>query len=244
MRQIIKTSGLAVLTLLTQLNFAHASLDLNGSFGFAQGRRGTPVVYSPPNFLALTTSVTLSSVNVLGQVDPTYLGKANDFATGEKASLDAVDYVFFSPSPFTIPVPAGPGGSPTPFVNPTPMFVFGGDSASNSNFQFSSNSLTVSRNGTTDSLSLTIFGALQDTTHTFNEVSAKLSITFGQSGGPTGPVSYSGTFAATAAYVPPNPSPDIVIASFSNPEPATILAALVGVVPFLVAAARRRAAIH
>jgi PEP-CTERM motif len=193
----------------------------NGSFGF--NSTGGLVTYSPGSGSLLnaktvsipTPSAGPGSCGVAGfvceqitSIAPTYLGLQNDFATGGNTPLNINDDVRFTSYTFDLTFAT------------LPTFFFTLQNSSRFTFTATSASSSTATLGNSDFLNVGYTGTFTDSLGFYSPATASLSLSFNQTGGSTGNVTYSGTFAT-----PPAPTT-------GAPEPASMVlfgSALVGI---------------
>jgi hypothetical protein len=231
MKSIKITTVFAVLALMLMCSIPGQAIPItaNGSFGF--NATGGSVTYIPasPGLLINATSVSIPIPNLVGNpgncgtgtnicesvntIPNTYLGMQNDFASGGHTPLAVNQDVSFTGAgayTFDLGFLVLPTFVFTFQVVPSDRFTFVATSGSKSTAVLPPN---------TDFLNVTYLGTFSDSAGTYNSAPASLSLAFTQTGGSTGTVNFSGTFAT-----PPQPQGGV-------PEPATMAlmgSALVG----------------
>jgi hypothetical protein len=192
------------------LNSTCYALTANGSFGFSS--IGGLITYVPGGGLMINaSSITIPipnattncgiSGNICEQITsiaPTYLGVQNDFAAGGHTPLNVADSITFNSYTFDLSFGA------------LPTFNFTVQDGSRFRFVATSGSKQSSTIGGSDFLNVAYLGTFHDTLGLYVDAAASLSLTFTQTGGSTGPVTYAGSFAS-----PPMASPGV-------PEPETL----------------------
>jgi len=173
----------------------------NATFAFTGG--GSTITYiSGDGDLLDATQITLPVSNFVQDAQASYLGFPNDFTAGQLTPMLFLQGVSFSS------LVLNTNGS----LAPTMSF----SSAWGNEFMFTPTSIVVARtiNGGQHIVDIYYAGTFTDTTSTYytSGVAASVSMTFTQTGGPTGQVGYGGTFA-TPPEAPPPPG---------TPEPATM----------------------
>jgi hypothetical protein len=196
--------------LLTLGNWCFGGVIVNGSFGFES--IGGSVTYSPNSeSLATATSVTIPTPNgntncgsgtiVCEQITsilPMYLGNTNDFSSaGGHTPLAINDDVTFNSYTFDL----------TFTVLPT--FFFTTQRGNRFTFVAASGQESPSTLGSATFLNVAYTGEFTDAGGLYSPAVGNLSLSFTQTGGAAGPVTYSGTFTT-----PPSAA--------SLPEPVTV----------------------
>jgi hypothetical protein len=209
MKNILKTLAPAAL-LLASCSLGFAGIAANGSFGF--NSTGGTVSFTGSGGIDTATMVTLPvpsvGVGVCGvggfvceqitSINPTYLGNPNDFFTGGTTPLAINDDVTFNSYTFDLSFAT------------LPTFFF--TNQNGNRFKFVADTATktgLDLGGGSAFLNVGYVGIFSDTGGTYDSSPAVLSLTFNQTGGPTGAITYAGTFAT-----PPTPG--------TVPEPATM----------------------
>lgn len=186
-----------------------AGILANGSFSFTN--TGGLITYSPssPNLLINASSVSIPVPTATGgacpgvceevnTIPPTYLTLQNDFAVGGHTPLAINQSVTFNTYTFDLTFAS------------LPTFTFTTETGNRFTFVATAGAKGTSSSLGTDFLNVAYTGTFSDSLGTYNPGAASLSLSFNQSGGATGAVAYSGTFAT-----PPQPGT-------GTPEPATM----------------------
>ncbi|MBS1856684.1 MAG: PEP-CTERM sorting domain-containing protein [Acidobacteria bacterium] len=185
----------------------------NGSFGF--NSTGGLITYTPNGSILNASTITIPTPNAssgcgvamnvceqITSIPPTYLTLQNDFAAGGNTPLHVNDDVTFSSYTFDLTLVA------------LPVFHFTGQNSDRFTFTATGGLKNTASLANSDFLNLAYSGMFSDSLGFYNTAPGSLSLTFTQSGGATGAVTYSGTFAT-----PPLPTSGV-------PEPETM--AMVG----------------
>jgi PEP-CTERM motif len=189
-----------------------AGILANGSFGF--NSTGGSTTYTGAGLISTATTVSIPVPNAstncgtlgaiceqITSIDPTYLGSPNDFAAGGHTPLAVNNDITFNSYTFDLSFATLPVFSFTLETVPVNRFTFNATSAS----KFGSD-----LPGGGSFLNVTYIGVFSDALGQYDPQGASLSLTFNQTGGATGAVTYAGTFAT-----PPAPGS-------GTPEPATM----------------------
>jgi hypothetical protein len=207
--QFVTILAVAALLLVgSSLSFA-GSVSPNGSFAFNSS--GGTITYTPgtPSTIDTATSISLPVPNFTGStcptgdtceqissINPTYLGSQNDFYTGGHTPLAINNDVVFANYTLDLTFASLPVFSFTVESTPSDRFVF------TANFgEDSGHSL-----GNTSYMDVLYLGTFSDSGGTYVNQAASLSLSFTQTGGSTGTVAYSGTFATPPQTGAPEPA--------------------------------------
>ena len=177
------------------------AITANGSFGF--NSTGGVVTYTPGAGLMINaTSITIPvpnattncgvGTNVCEQITSIpnlYLGAQNSFAAGGPTPLSVNDDITFN-NGFTFSLN----------FSVLPVFMF--PNSNRFSFTATSGSKQTFSIGNSDFLNVAYLGTFHDSNAQYVDAPASLSLTFTQTGGATGTVVYSGTFATPPAGVP------------------------------------------
>jgi hypothetical protein len=197
-----------VLSTLAMASASFAGIAANGTFGF--NSTGGVITDSPSGSILFANSITLpvpnSSINCgtgsnvceqITSIGPLYLGSINDFAPAGHTPLSVNDDVTFDSYTFGI--------SPLTL----PVFHFTVQNGLRFTFTASSAQKSTSSLAGSDFLNVAYIGTFSDSGAFYNPGAALLSMSYTQTGGASGAITYSGTFAT--------PPP-----STGSPEPATM----------------------
>jgi hypothetical protein len=199
MKAFLKGSLMAAAAILALSAGSAFAVTANGTFTI--NINGT-ITYTPnAGTLAGATTVLLPSNLTIGSLPPTYLTLQNDFASGGQTPLNTGDHVTLTSNNLDLT-----------FVN-LPVLTF--TTENGGLFRFTANSGQKSSTAIGNSTFLNIFysGTFDDlgSSAGYQSAAASLSFTFTQTGGKTGAVGGSATFAT-----PPQPQT-------TTPEPTTMV---------------------
>jgi hypothetical protein len=215
MRNFKLTTALAALALmLICVTTSHAiPINANGSFGFAPFGGTTTYIPASPGLLINASTISIpvpnatncgTGTNVCEQINtinPTYLTLQNDFAAGGHTPLSTGDDIKFTDThayTFDMNFAFLPIMQFTVQSSPSLRFTFTALPG-----QASKSTATI---GNTDFVNVVYGGTFSDAGGTYNSAAASLSLTFTQTGGSTGAVGYTGTFATPPQSGVPEPA--------------------------------------
>jgi hypothetical protein len=206
-KQVTRFAIVAATLAFSSVSFA--GIVANGSFSFTN--TGGLITYAPatPGLLINATTVSIPAPTATGglcpgiceeinTIPPTYLAAQNDFAAGGNTPLAINQSVSFNNYTFDLT------------FSSLPLFFFTTENGNRFTFQATFGQKGTATIGNTDFLNVSYNGFFTDSLGLYNPGSASLSLSFNQTGGATGAVAYSGTFAT-----PPQPGSGI-------PEPTTM----------------------
>jgi hypothetical protein len=181
----------------------------NGTFGFSS--IGGLITYTPGGSILNAASIMIPTPNAgsgcglamnvceqITSIPPTYLTVQNDFAAGGNSPLNLNDDVTFDSYAFDLTFVA------------LPVFHFTSQNSDRFTFTATGGLKNTVALANSDFLNVAYSGMFSDSQGFYNIAPGSLSLTFTQTGGSTGAVTYSGTFAT-----PPLPGTSV-------PEPATM----------------------
>jgi hypothetical protein len=182
-----------------------AGIVANGSFSFTN--TGGLISYTPasPGLLINATTVSIPVPTATGgacpgiceeinTIPPTYLTLQNDFAPGGHTPLAINQSVTFNSYTFDLTFAS------------LPIFTFTTETGNRFTFQATSGQKNSASAGNTDFLNVSYNGFFSDSLGTYDTASASLAMSFNQTGGATGAVAYSGTFATPPTSGAPEPA--------------------------------------
>jgi hypothetical protein len=210
-KQVTRLAVLASTLAFSSVSFA--GILANGSFGF--NSTGGTVTYTGAGLISTATTISIPVPNSSGascgvatnvceqitSIPSTYLTLQNDFATGGHTPLAINNDIQFNNYTFDLSFATLPIFTFTPTTVPADRFTFTATFAQKSGADLG---------GGGSFLNVTYIGVFSDAGGTYDPQGAALSLTFNQTGGATGTVTYAGTFAT-----PPTPGT-------GTPEPATM----------------------
>lgn len=194
MKTILKNSLLSTVVILAFSTASAMAGTANATFTF--NMNGT-ITYTPGGgALSGATSIALPTDLTISSIPAMYLGNQNDFASGGATPLPVSDHVTFTDYNLDLS-----------FLS-LPVLTFTTEDGGLFSFTASSGQKSTATLGNSTFLNIYYFGTFHDSgsTAAYDDANASLSFSFNQSGGSTGAVGGSATFATPPA--PPNTTPE------------------------------------
>lgn len=179
----------------------------NGTFGF--GGTGGVITYTPSGSILNATTITIPTPNAstacgigtnvcdqITSIPATYLTLQNDFDTGGNTPLNILDDVTFDNYAFDLT-----------FGN-LPVLHFTTQNSDRFTFTATSAQKNLSALGSSSFVNVAYLGNFADSQGFYDPALGSLAITFSQTGGNTGTVGYSATFATPPLPTPPTQTPE------------------------------------
>jgi len=200
-KQVTRLAVVASTLAFSSVSFA--GILANGSFGF--NSTGGTVTYTGAALISTATTISIPVPNAtascgvggaiceqITSINPTYLTLQNDFAAGGNTPLAINNDVAFNNYTFDLSFATLPVFTFSPTTTPANRFTFQATFASK---------FGVDLGGGGSFLNVTYIGVFSDAGGTYDPAGASLSLTFNQTGGSTGTVTYAGTFATPPDFL-------------------------------------------